>query len=160
MLKENPYKLRPIEVEDSEVLASIHAECFLGQAWSSEAFEDFFTSNDSWGRIAGWMAVQGEKQCGFILARKIVQECEILTFSVMPCYQKMGIGRLLLTHLLDEIKVPIFLEVATDNLAAIRLYESEGFKVLTVRRNYYDTKPGEPKKDAYLMRRLSETTLW
>ncbi|MBY0462954.1 MAG: ribosomal protein S18-alanine N-acetyltransferase [Alphaproteobacteria bacterium] len=146
----------PIEVKDAEVLALIHAECFLGQqVWSKETFKDFFTSNNSWGRVIGWLAVQGEEPCGFILARKIVQECEILTFAVKPDRQQKGIGRLLLGHLLKEMEIPIFLEVATDNLAAIKLYESEGFEVLTVRRDYYEAEPGQPKKDAYLMRCLN-----
>lgn len=155
MLKEKPYKLVSIEVEDCKILALIHAECFLEQAWSEESFEDFFTSNNSWGRIVGWIAFQDEQPCGFILARKIIQECEILTFSIKPYYQRMGIGRFLLRHLLEEIKMPIFLEVATDNLAAIRLYESESFEVLTVRHSYYESEPGQPRKDAYLMRRLN-----
>ncbi|MBY0281335.1 MAG: ribosomal protein S18-alanine N-acetyltransferase [Alphaproteobacteria bacterium] len=153
MLKENQYKLLPITVRDAEVLALIHAECFIGQQiWSQETFKDFFTSNTNWGRVSGWMAIQGEQECGFILVRKIVQECEILTFAVRPDFQRKGIGRLLLRHLLDEMDIPIFLEVATDNFAAIKLYESEGFEVLTIRRSYYESEPGRPRKDAYLMR--------
>ena len=153
MLKENQYRLVPIVAEDAETLTLIHAECFLGQQiWSKDSFEDFFTSNNSWGRVLGWLVVQGEQHFGFILARRIVQECEILTFAVKPDFQGKGIGRLLLRRLLEEMEIPIFLEVATDNLAAISLYESEGFEVLTVRRNYYEAEPGEARKDAYLMR--------
>lgn len=152
MLNETPYKLAPLEATSCETLALIHSECFLGQAWSKATFEEFFTSTKSWGRLLGWMAFQDNAPCGFILARKIVQECEILTFAVKPTFQGKGVGRLLLRRLLNEMNIPIFLEVATDNLSAIGLYESEGFEVLTIRQNYYECGPGQPLKDAYLMR--------
>lgn len=152
MSNEAHIKLSPLEATDSEAIALIHAECFLGQAWSKEAFAEFFTSINHWGRLFGWMAFKKNTPCGFILARKIVQECEILTFAVKPEFQGKGIGRLLLNRLLEEMSVPIFLEVATDNLPAIGLYESIGFEVLTVRHNYYEDGPGQPCKDAYLMR--------
>lgn len=152
MSNETLFELSSLEATDCEAIALIHAECFLGQAWSKEAFEEFFGSNKHWGRLFGWMALKGGVPCGFILARMIVQECEILTFAVKPSFQGKGIGRLLLNCLLQEVTVPIFLEVATDNLPAIGLYESVGFEVLTVRHNYYEGSPGQLPRDAYLMR--------
>jgi ribosomal-protein-alanine N-acetyltransferase len=154
MLKE-PYKILRIEPEHCNALALIHSECFQEQAWSQSIFENFFTSNNDWGFLFGWIVFESNQPCGFILTRKIAQECEILTFAVRPIYRRVGIGRVLLKKLLAKAMVPIFLEVAVDNIAAINLYQSQDFKVLTIRHNYYDPKlPGEPKKDAYLMRRM------
>jgi len=138
----------PIEDADCVALAMLHAVCFKESAWSAETFQDFFTST-KWGRITGWMTLEKAETCGFILARQVNLECEILTFSVHPDHQGKGIGRALLKKLLETVSGPIFLEVAVDNGAAIHLYQSEGFKVVGTRPNYYT---GKEPKDAYLMR--------
>ena len=55
-------------------------------------------------------------------------EYEIHTIGVDPAYQGQGIGRRLVTELLELASGSvIFLEVRTDNVPAIALYESFGF---------------------------------
>jgi ribosomal-protein-alanine N-acetyltransferase len=79
-------------------------------------------------------------------------EAEIHTIGVHPDRQGRGLGRRLLTGLLtyaDQLDATVFLEVRTDNAAALRLYETEGFERLGVRRNYY--RPSGA--DAFTMRR-------
>jgi ribosomal-protein-alanine N-acetyltransferase len=79
-------------------------------------------------------------------------EAEIHTIGVHPDRQGRGLGRRLLTGLLtyaDQLHATVFLEVRTDNAAALRLYETEGFERLGIRRNYY--RPSGA--DAYTMRR-------
>ena len=49
----------------------------------------------------------------------------------------------------DEYGGPVFLEVRTDNLAAIGLYESYGFTITGTRKNYYHPSGA----DAYTMMR-------
>ena len=53
------------------------------------------------------------------------------------------------TLLSDALHATVFLEVRTDNDAARTLYETEGFAVVGLRRNYY--RPSGA--DAYTMRR-------
>lgn len=87
-----------------------------------------------------------------LLGRPPYLEAEVHTIGVDPRYQKRGIGRLLLRDLLDHADAndaATFLEVRTDNDAAIALYRSEGFEVLGTRRRYY--RPSGA--DAYTMRR-------
>ncbi|SFA41512.1 ribosomal-protein-alanine N-acetyltransferase [Rhodococcoides kroppenstedtii] len=79
-------------------------------------------------------------------------EAEIHTIGVDPSAQRRGIGRALLTDALaaaDAHGGPVFLEVRTDNDAALALYRSTGFSVVGTRRNYY--RPSGA--DAYTMRR-------
>ncbi len=79
-------------------------------------------------------------------------EAEIHTIGVDPAHQGRGIGRALLRGLLaaaDTLHATVFLEVRTDNDAARTLYETEGFVVVGLRRNYY--RPSGA--DAYTMRR-------
>jgi [ribosomal protein S18]-alanine N-acetyltransferase len=84
------------------------------------------------------------------LGRKKPYEYEIHTIGVDAAYQGQGIGRQLLTALLEYANGgTIFLEVRTDNDAAISLYESVGFVRVGMRRRYYRASGA----DAYTMRR-------
>jgi len=79
-------------------------------------------------------------------------EAEIHTIGVDPAHQGRGTGRALLDGLLaaaDGIGATTYLEVRTDNEAALGLYRSEGFVVVGTRRRYYASGA-----DAHTMRRL------
>jgi ribosomal-protein-alanine N-acetyltransferase len=84
------------------------------------------------------------------LGRKRPYEYEIHTVGVDADYQGHGIGRQLMTALLEYADSgTVFLEVRTDNVAAITLYESVGFVRVGLRRRYYRASGA----DAYTMRR-------
>jgi [ribosomal protein S18]-alanine N-acetyltransferase len=84
------------------------------------------------------------------LGRKPPYEYEIHTIGVDPLCQGKGIGRAMLEALLDIADgAAIFLEVRTDNVAAITLYESVGFTRMGVRKRYYRISGA----DAYTMKR-------
>jgi ribosomal-protein-alanine N-acetyltransferase len=75
---------------------------------------------------------------------------DVQTIGVAPHVQHRGIGRALLHDLLAAAgDLPVMLEVRTDNMPAIALYESEGFETLDVRRRYYQPSGA----DAFTMRR-------
>ena len=80
-------------------------------------------------------------------------EYEIHTIGVDPAYQGNGIGRRMMTELLDFAGPgsPVYLEVRTDNEPAIGLYASLGFEKVAVRKRYYRVSGA----DAYTMRRDS-----
>lgn len=84
------------------------------------------------------------------LGRKPPYEYEIHTIGVDPEHQGSGIGRELLNRILDIASGGVvFLEVRTDNAAAIGLYESVGFTKMGLRKRYYRVSGA----DAYTMRR-------
>jgi ribosomal-protein-alanine N-acetyltransferase len=84
------------------------------------------------------------------LGRKRPYEYEIHTVGVDAAYQGQGLGRQLLTELLEYANGgTVFLEVRTDNGPAIALYESVGFVRVGLRRRYYRASGA----DAYTMRR-------
>ena len=77
-------------------------------------------------------------------------EYEVHTIGVDPAYQGRGIGRRLLDDLLDFADGGVvFLEVRTDNEAALGLYRSVGFDQIGLRKRYYRVSGA----DAYTMRR-------
>jgi ribosomal-protein-alanine N-acetyltransferase len=79
-------------------------------------------------------------------------EYEVHTIGVDPAYQGHGVGRRLLTALLDFAgRGAVYLEVRTDNAVAIALYHSAGFIEVGRRKRYYRVSGA----DAYTMRRDS-----
>lgn len=83
------------------------------------------------------------------LGRVAPFEYEIHTIGVDPAYQRHGIGRAMMARLLDEVDGVVYLEVRTDNDAAIALYQSLGFVTVGVRKRYYRASGA----DAFTMRR-------
>ena len=84
-----------------------------------------------------------------------VGECHLLTLCVHPDYQQRGYGRKMFMLLLErafKLEAEVcFLEVRPSNDAAIKLYQSMGFKVIGERKNYYPGKDG--REDALIMSR-------
>ncbi|MCV7426488.1 ribosomal protein S18-alanine N-acetyltransferase [Mycobacterium montefiorense] len=86
------------------------------------------------------------------LGRKPPFEYEVHTIGVDPAYQGQGIGRRLLADLLEFAEGGVvYLEVRTDNEAALTLYRSMGFEQIGLRKRYYRISGA----DAYTMRRLA-----
>lgn len=87
-----------------------------------------------------------------VLGRPGEAEASVHNIAVDPAWQGKGVGRALLRALLamaDEAAAPVYLEVRTDNEAAIGLYEAHGFTRIGVRRRYYWPSGA----DAYTMAR-------
>lgn len=136
--------LVPLTMEDGGILEQIHASCFP-DAWTRATFDHLLTEN----LTCGWVATSLDGDpVGFILARVLGDEAEILTFAVHPSSQKLGIGRCLLRELMGFLKSvgcdKIFLEVAVDNQAAMALYASESFIIVGTRANYYQRRDHTP----------------
>lgn len=77
-------------------------------------------------------------------------EYEIHTIAVDPVLRRRGIGANLLGQLLavaDAVPGPVYLEVRTDNEAAIGLYSAHGFDTVGLRKRYYR----QSGADAYTM---------
>jgi ribosomal-protein-alanine N-acetyltransferase len=134
--------LVPLTIEDGEILEKIHAACFP-DGWSQKTFDHLLKENIT----CGWLANNlSGTPVGFILARILEDEAEILTFAVHPSSQRQGIGRHLLTELMNFLKsvhcTKTFLEVAIDNVTAINLYNSVGFKIVGSRPHYYQRNNG------------------
>ena len=137
--------------QDATRCAELEAQLFEGDdPWPARAFIAELEAE----HIRYVAARFGEKLVGYAgmsrLGRKKPFEYEIHTIGVDPAYQGQGIGRRMMTELLDHAAGgTVFLEVRTDNKAAIALYESLGFVNVGLRRRYYRASGA----DAYTMRR-------
>ena len=98
-----------------------------------------------------------KKNKGFCIFSCNEKEAEIITMAILPKYQNQGIGFLILTELegiLSEISCnKVFLEVASNNLIAIHLYDKSGFKSFGIRKNYYSVSENK-KVNAILMKKI------
>lgn len=129
-------------------MAAIHAAAFITErGWSAQEFTDL---------LAQPYTAAFTAPGGFALTRTLAGESELLTLAVDPRHQRRGIARALLTAWLDAVQAKAdtaFLEVAADNLAALTLYEQQGFTRSGLRKAYY-RRQGGPSVDAVLMIRL------
>jgi ribosomal-protein-alanine N-acetyltransferase len=88
---------------------------------------------------------------GFIIGQLASDEAEILALCVRKEFQRQGIGRSLVEALSRAARKAearrLFLEVASDNTAALSLYGKLGFEQCGRRKGYYQ-RAGARDKDA------------
>jgi ribosomal-protein-alanine N-acetyltransferase len=88
---------------------------------------------------------------GYIVGRMGADELHINNVAVREGYRRRGVGRDLLTRVLQEGKrcgvARAFLELRAGNSAALALYEECGFEVTARRNRYYS----DPMEDALVM---------
>ena len=92
-------------------------------------------------------------QKGYAIISTVDENIEILALAVDKNNRRRGVAKSLLTRIKFLAKKKrikkINLEVANDNLAAIRLYQNMGFFRTGIRKNYYNRD--KRKIDAILM---------
>lgn len=103
------------------------------------------------GDMAGWVAEEDDGIAGFLVARTLGREAEILNIAVRPDARRRGVGSNLLVEAVvwstDLRAERVLLEVRESNTSAIGFYERQGFRVAGRRRGYYAT----PAEDALLL---------
>jgi [ribosomal protein S18]-alanine N-acetyltransferase len=146
VIKQADIYIRPMSEEDVEFVINVE-KCAYEFPWSETIFQDCLHVG-----YCCWVL----EHDGIIVAHAVmsvaVGESHILNICVHPDYQSMGLGRKLLTHMLElavEHNVNTsFLEVRPTNFSAIKLYLDMGFDEVGLRRNYYPAKMG--REDALI----------
>lgn len=127
-----------MEKSDVNTVVDLEALSYGEHHWSKESFNNelennlahYYCATDDSGAILGYAG------CWHIF-----EEAHITTLSVHPDARKNGVAQNLLFRLIDDcyknkIKY-ITLEVRESNVAAICLYEKNGFKSIGTRKGYY-----------------------
>ncbi len=132
--------VRSVGPFDLEIVAALHGASFK-EAWGVEAIAELLAVPGAFGLIVAEPLPRGLEPAGFLLARVLADDCEILSIGVAPTHRQRGLARLLMEHA-TQLAVGggagrIFLEVAEDNWSARRLYAALGFAPVGRRRNYY-----------------------
>lgn len=142
-------RIRPMRLADVEQVLAIERQSFR-TAWSRDAFVHEIHYED----IARPLVAELDGEVvGYITAWFVRDEIHITNLAVSPKHRRKGIADALLRTILDMGRREgyrfVYLEVRRSNLPAIRLYEKWGFRVLAIRRGYYQSD-GE---DALVMAR-------
>lgn len=139
--------IRLLDARDIDGVLSIQAASPEIARWSMWDYDRVAK-----GDMAGWVAEgKGVAIAGFLVARRVASDLEILNFAVQPGARRKGIGGALLSESLRWAKSfeaqRAFLEVRASNLAALRFYELYNFHVTSRRARYYN----EPIEDALVL---------
>ena len=139
-------QIRPMTKEDCGQVAAIEAASF-SVPWSLNAFTEtvekenfrYFVAEED-GEILGY--------CGFLF---VLDEAEIPNVCVKASARKRGIGRQMMSVLIDEAKklgmAVLYLEVRESNMPARSLYLGLGFEENGIRKKFYE----HPVEHAVLM---------
>jgi len=141
------YKFRPMVESDIDAIMEIEPHIY-SHPWSRGNFSDSLVSGYS-----AWVLLDGAEIIGYALMMLVLDEAHLLNLSIARTYQKQGLGRLLLEHMIAIARrqnaANMFLEVRPSNISAIALYENIGFNEMAIRRGYYPAHNG--REDAVLM---------
>ena len=154
--------IRALESRDVEAILAIQAACPEIAQWTAWDYDRVAR-----GEMAGWVATEnlrvgsevaagasvegGVGVAGFLVARRVTSDLEILNFAVESDWRRCGIGAALLSAALKWAQTfeatHAILEVRASNLAALRFYTRHKFEVVGRRPRYYTA----PVEDALLL---------
>lgn len=131
--------LRRAVAADAPYIAATEREC-IDCPWSQSQIADEIAD----ARTTFIVAEENGALIGYASAKTVLDECEFGNIAVAKDMRRRGVARAIMTELLTELKrnggAKVFLEVRSDNAAAISLYERFGFERVRVRSGYYNGK--------------------
>ena len=134
--------------EDARGIEMLEEEIFP-DPWSYRDVVDLISTEGA----MCFSAVDEGRVVAYVIGRIIPPEGEIYRVAVSPEYRRRGIAYRLLDYAMKTSRGAglecAFLEVRSQNTAAISLYTAYGFSEIGRRRDYYR----EPKDDAIVMLR-------
>ena len=139
--------IRPLQLADLPRVMELER---LGypNPWTEAVFQDCFRAD-----YRAWALELDGVLLGYAVVAYLFDEAHLLNICVAPSARGTGAGRRLLRHCiaasLHDSMQTLLLEVRRSNQAAANLYETEGFKVIGVRKGYYPD--GNGREDALVM---------
>src|SRR5690606_38607486 len=112
------YAIEALTLDDAEQLPAIHEEDFV-RPWSANEFESLLGQDTVFGFAAWKVGNRKGMPAGFVLARLVAGEGEILTIAVARSHRRRGLGRDLMEAVLRTLHAEraeaLFLEVDETN---------------------------------------------
>ena len=128
--------IRASEKGDLAKILQIENNAFPNSAWTRAMI-----SNELILKVdrKTWVIDSDKELVGYCMLRYGLNEVHLINMAVDPSLQKMGIGKRLLIHFLENIPKDssTYLEVKRGNFPAIKLYLNAGFKDIAIREDYY-----------------------
>lgn len=130
---------------DMPEVLKMESECFEHR-WSEEDFINCLRKRNTIGMVAEFE----DQIVGYMIYDLLKHGLEILNFGVEPDHQRRGVGSQMVNKLIGKLsanrRTKLTLTVRESNLDAQCFFRSQGFKAISVLRNYYDDWTTE---DAY-----------
>ena len=131
-----------------DAVVSLEQQAYA-HAWTRSHFHDALKSG-----YEAQMLLAGDTLLGYFVAMKGVDEVHLLNITVAPAFQRQGWAHVMLDALAIWARGQgaewLWLEVRVGNLRAAKVYESQGFKRMGQRKNYYPSAHGQ-REDAIVM---------
>ena len=144
--------LRVASRDDLESILAVQRLSAEAGAWEAE---DYVSALEDEGTVC--LVAEGrvwDRLAGFLVARTVSDEMEVLNLAVAPDYRRRGIARRLLGEVLTRAQQQgvrqCWLEVRASNRAALDFYHALGFEESHRRCRYYR----DPAEDAVVCQRL------
>ena len=146
--------VEPAQPKDADIVAKLHAHGFY-RGWPREDFAAYISGEGT----PLYVACDAKRKiAGFAMLRHLGEEAELITIAVDPKWRKRGVGVALLRAMIDDLLMSpakkLFLEVAADNVAALKLYGKFGFQKVSERKGYYPRPDGTPATAIVMARDL------
>jgi [ribosomal protein S18]-alanine N-acetyltransferase len=145
------FTIREYRVEDFQTLYDIDRACFPpGIAYSRLELAHYMKVRGAFTLVAETKRKTPEI-AGFIVAQRHPKGMgHIITIDILKEFRRDGLGTIIMEAAEDRLKAAgcdaIFLEVAVDNLSAIKFYKNLGYFTLKRIPHYYPNK-----LDAFMM---------
>ncbi len=131
---------------DAVGIAELEAAIFP-DPWDYRSIVDLIVTEGS----MCFVAREGDRPVAYVIGRLIAPEGELYRVATHPDYRRRGVAYRLLDYSVKTSRgkglESLFLEVRSQNVAAIKLYSAYGFEKIGVRRGYYKN----PTDDAIIM---------
>lgn len=138
-----------------EAVAAIEAMVQLQEPWSYKTINDLLQQDSI--KLMLMTDTNNDEVVGYCLYQVLFEQAEIFRIGTHPNYQRQGIASQIFVRLNEELKnqqvEALLLEVRADNIAAIALYEQQGFTIIHSRKGYYQVGL-QSAIDALMMQRI------
>lgn len=135
---------------EQDILPVAAIEARVQDGWSAAGIESALLAPCAY----CFVLCEGESVIGFAAFTAVADEANLDALSVDETARRTGAARTLLTNAFSELAqkgcAHVTLEVRISNTPARSLYETLGFSLLGVRKNFYSA----PQENALMMERL------
>jgi ribosomal-protein-alanine N-acetyltransferase len=132
-------EIRPMTTADLSAVLEIEKALFPIDAWTDALFLAELAEVSISRDVS--VAILDSQLVGYASFRYVGKQGDVNTVAVASNQQGKGIGSALMDWLESQAVLrnvrEIFLEVRSDNEAAIKMYATRGYERIDIRRNYY-----------------------
>jgi ribosomal-protein-alanine N-acetyltransferase len=141
VLKPIEARFEPLTLQHLDAVLGVEQQAYV-HPWSRSNFLDTLASG-----YQAQLLMADDTLLGYFIAMKGVDEVHLLNITVAPEHQGQGWAHVMLDALTIWAKGQaaewLWLEVRVGNLRAMKVYESQGYRRVGLRKNYYPAVLGQ-----------------